>query len=577
MSSGASSGQRSRVSHDTHRNRERISQYDEVPREGQHSHLSQQENSLPVSGSKCLQDCNLADSADPLPPPPLPLQPPVGPEFYLAESDDPVTSLELKPVRRFIPDSVKNFFKNKSDDQQWNTAPPTNYISEGVECSPPASPAPSSKEQSRVDEQKSASSYRDPYGGSGGSYNSRKETEVMLPRDPYDSLDRHTRTVQSYSEKVQVYHMKYSYMKSWAGLLRILGVVQLLSGAAVFACVCAYIHKDNEWYNMFGYSRPYSHVANSLQGGYYYDGPKTPFVIVVAGLAWVVTIILLVLGMSMYYRTILLDSNWWPLTEFAINIVLFILFLAAAIVYLNDMNRGGLCYYPLFNTPINSTFCRIEGGQIAAVIFLFATMFLYLISSIVCLKLWRHEAKRKQKEYAEYEMRSTEAGTSLEPSALGVNGDRSVAVDTNRKELRPGEMKPTVLSGYIPAGHIPKPLVMADYIAKYPSIRTPEERERYKAVFNDQHAEYKELHAEVQTVLKKFSEMDAMMSRLPQHAETQQEYDRITKVFHEYQKKKNDPTFLEKKERCEYLKNKLSHIKQRIQEYDKVMNWNANM
>lgn len=544
--------------------------YDQVPAES----LPRAGSYDPPSPLSEQRVARLAQSADPLPPPPLPDQPPVGPEFEPSGSEantdpDHDPSIDIKPVHRFIPDSWKDFFRGSNRSQPWSMPASScnnnNSTSEGVRCSPPQSPS-------------IPGSYRDPYGGSGGSYNSRKE--LLELQDPHESASGRTyRTGLTYSERLEEYHQRYDYMKSWAGLLRILGCVELLLGAAVFACVCAYIHKDNEWFNMFGYSSPGGFYGSGGSGGYYYSGPKTPFVLVVAGLAWLVTVILLVLGMTMYYRTILLDSSWWPLTEFILNLALAVLFMAAGIVYVRDTTRGGLCSYPVFNNGINGAFCRTEAGQTAAIIFLFVTLVVYLIGAIVCLKLWRHEAARRYREKHGHEMQPADpqAARSLmapvsSPAPRApeqVQGSSVVPIQAALKAA-----PPHILQGTIPSGHIPKPVIVPDYIAKYPTIRSDEERDQYRAVFNDQYAEYKEIHSEVQATLKKFEEMDAMMRSLPQNPSSQMEVDRINKILQDYRRKKNEPTFLEKKERCEYLKSKLSHIKQKIQEYDKVMEWN---
>ncbi|XP_067171462.1 MARVEL domain-containing protein 2 isoform X2 [Apteryx mantelli] len=423
------------------------------------------------------------------PPPPLPLQPPCGPG----------DGAELKPVRRFVPDSWKSFFRGKRrESRAWGSAASdVLYAAAGAESSPPPSPAAPP-----------AASWR-------------AESEAVLRGEACGAAEA-------------AYGQRYAYMRSWAGLLRVLCVAELLLGAAVFACVSAYVHKDNEWYNMFGYSQPYGFAAGGAYGGYYYGGPKTPFVLVAAGVAWIVTIVLLVLGMSVYYRTILLDSNWWPLTEFGINVALFFLYMAAAIVYVNDINRGGLCYYPLFKTPINASFCRVEGGQTAAIIFLFVTVVLYLISAVVALKLWRHEGARRHRELMAREMK-TQSSLS-EKKYESVDRPRE---EITYRQLKSVEVKPERLNGHIPAGHIPKPIVMPDYLAKYPAIQTNEMRDRYKAVFNDQFAEYKELSGEVHAVLRKFDELDALMRKLPHNPGSIHEQERISRVLQEYKKKKN--------------------------------------
>ena len=345
------------------------------------------------------RDTELALSANPLPAPPLPKYPAVGAEFYPSDTEEnPDDAMDIKPVHRFIPDSVKNFFQgSKRSAAQDNN----NTTTDGVACSPPNSRPPSPG---------APGSYLDPYGGSGGSYTSQKEREAMLLGDPLESVSG--RSAMTYTERLEDYHQRYDYMKSWAGLLRILGCVELLLGAAVFACVCAYVHKDNEWFNMFGYSQPGMGVggAGGAMGGMYasgsqYTGPKTPFVLVVAGLAWVATVILVVLGMTMYYRTILLDSSWWPITEGVMNFALGLLYMTGGIIYVRDTTRGGLCNFHVFNNGPNAVFCRTEAGQTAAIIFLFVNMVLYLVGSGVCLKLWRHEASRMRREAYAQEVR----------------------------------------------------------------------------------------------------------------------------------------------------------------------------
>ncbi|XP_040010089.1 MARVEL domain-containing protein 2b isoform X2 [Xiphias gladius] len=534
-----------------------------------------------------------AVSLDPLPPPPLPEQPAVGPESLYPSSDDvDFDAKDIKPVHRFIPDSVKNFLHGNSSNRgskRWSIPPPPPHVpaphssvpssmksanchtTVGVPCSPPHSAPPSPS---------LPGSYWDRYGGSGGSTSQKEQDRLLLGAEALNSASVVPTNLSAltYEERVEEYHHRYAYMKSWAGLLRILGCVELLLGAAVFACVCAYVHKDNEWFNMYGYSIPQlfgglgGGVGEYGYGGGNYTGPKTPFVLVVAGLAWIVTVILVVLGMTIYYRAILLDSSWWPLTECSINLVLAVLYLAAGIVYVRDTTRGGLCNIPVFNNGVNGAFCRTEAGQTAAIVFLFITMVLYFISAGVSLKLWRHEAARMKKEGLAQELGP--ASRASEQTPLPTIYPDIMDSRNNSAGPPPMVLEPEILQGHIPAGHIPKPVVIADYVAKYPSIRSEEERDQYKAVFNDQYAEYKELHTEVQAMATKFEEMDEMIQNLPSRPSSQMEKERISSILMEYQRKKADPTYLEKRERCEYLKNKLSHIKHKIQEYNKVMDRN---
>ncbi|TKS80050.1 MARVEL domain-containing protein 2 [Collichthys lucidus] len=393
-----------------------------------------------------------------------------------------------------------------------------------------------------------------------------------------ESLLTSIHPAEYYAEKLEVYNQKYSYLKSWPGLLRLLAGLQLLFGGMVFACVIAYIQKDSEWSNSYGlYNGAYNNGLG--MSGYSYRGPMTPFVLAVAGACWIMTFILLVMGMTMYYRTILLDAPWWPLTEAFINLLMFLFYMAAAIVYLNDLNRGGLCYMTVGVNPVMANLCRVDGGQMAGTAFIFINMAMYLGSFFVCLKMWRHEAARRERECSvnkpQEEFHQSIPLTPQKPKRISFKDeiDTSPSKDYNKQYTLTSEVhkNPVSLNRATASEYTPKVHIIADYIIKYPGISCVEEREKYKAVFNDQYQEYKDLHRDISTTLNKFRELDAAMARLLGEGKSREDQQRIQSILKKYQEKKSDPAFLEKKERCEYLKAKLSHIKHRIQTFDQEM------
>lgn len=309
---------------------------------------------------------------------------------YVETDEDKKGSLKDR-LKSLIPQSWGRKGTKESDSDASTTGIP--ILPNGTRVSPPVSPLVERRNWAESLGSSSQSSHKPLIRES--------PTGDLFGQGPgEESLLSSIHPAEYYAEKVEVYKLKYSYLKSWPGLLRLLDGLHLLFGGMVFACVIAYIQKDSEWSNSYGH---YNGIYNNGMGlsGYSYRGPMTPFILAVAGVSWIITLCLLVVGMTMYYRTILLDSPWWPLTEAFINVALFLFYMAAGIVYLNDLNRGGLCYTTIGVNPIVANLCRVDGGQMAGTAFIFINMTMYLGSFLVCLKMWRHEAARRARQYFE--------------------------------------------------------------------------------------------------------------------------------------------------------------------------------
>ncbi|CAB1354167.1 unnamed protein product [Coregonus sp. 'balchen'] len=94
--------------------------------------------------------------------------------------------------------------------------------------------------------------------------------------------------------------------------------------------------------------------------------------------------------------------------------------------------------------------------------------------------------------------------------------------------------------------------VMPDYIGKYTAVVSMDQRQTYKDEFNAEYEEYRVLHARVENITRRFNHLDTQSRRLPPGTK-------------EYQ---HSPNYQVEKQRCEYLHNKLAHIKRLIADFD---------
>uniref|UniRef100_A0A146S255 RNA polymerase II elongation factor ELL n=1 Tax=Fundulus heteroclitus TaxID=8078 RepID=A0A146S255_FUNHE len=108
---------------------------------------------------------------------------------------------------------------------------------------------------------------------------------------------------------------------------------------------------------------------------------------------------------------------------------------------------------------------------------------------------------------------------------------------------------------------------MPDYVVKYTPLVSVDQRQSYKDDFNAEYDEYRQLHARVESITRRFTQLDAQCRKLvpgtKEHQKVQEE------VLKEYKKmKQHNPNYHEEKQRCEYLHNKLAHIKRLIADFD---------
>lgn len=105
-----------------------------------------------------------------------------------------------------------------------------------------------------------------------------------------------------------------------------------------------------------------------------------------------------------------------------------------------------------------------------------------------------------------------------------------------------------------------------DYVSKYVSITSRDQRAQYKADFNAEYNEYRKLHSFIEQVKLRFEELEY---DLRSAAVGSDDWHRIkSQILQEYEENHRGHGYRDTKRRLNYLHDKLSHIKRLVVDYD---------
>uniref|UniRef100_A0A2I3GDF6 OCEL domain-containing protein n=1 Tax=Nomascus leucogenys TaxID=61853 RepID=A0A2I3GDF6_NOMLE len=166
------------------------------------------------------------------------------------------------------------------------------------------------------------------------------------------------------------------------------------------------------------------------------------------------------------------------------------------------------------------------------------------------------KSKKKSKKHKEKDQIKKHNIETIEEKEEDLKREEEIAKLNNSSPNSSGGVKEDCTASMEPSA-----IELLDYLIKYIAIISYEQCQNYKDDFNAEYDEYRVLHARMETVTRRFIRLDAQRKRLSPGSK---EYQNVhEEVLQEYRKIRQS-----KKYRCEYLHNKLAHIKRLLGEFD---------